>query len=176
MGHTCAVRAWAVQQLLSNVRALLDSRKHCRGENRMEPTHARALLLEQHERLRRLFTEIQVVAERVLSGEGVVAELQVRLDELREAFAEHNASEEAWLEPILRLDFAWGPARIARMLEEHGAEHASFREAMSGSALEIAARMAELVEDIDAHMAAEERTFLSPGVLRDDVVVTEDGD
>jgi hypothetical protein len=62
------------------------------------------------------------------------------------------------------------------MFEEHAAEHASFREAMTGSALAIAARMAELAEDVDAHMAAEERTFLSPGVLRDDVVVTDDGD
>jgi iron-sulfur cluster repair protein YtfE (RIC family) len=133
----------------------------------MEPTQARAVLLAQHDRLRRLLAEIQVVADRVLVGEGVVAvaELQAHLDVLRTAFAEHNASEEALLEPILRLDFAWGPARIARMLEEHGAEHASFREAMSASALDIAARMAELVEDIEAHMAAEERTFLSPGVL-----------
>lgn len=142
----------------------------------MEPTQARAVLLEQHERLRRLLTDVQTVADRVLAGEGVVAELQQHLDALRAAFAEHNDSEEALLEPILRLDFAWGPARIARMLEEHSAEHASFREAMEGSALDVAARMADLVEDIDAHMAAEERTFLSPGVLRDDVVATDDGD
>lgn len=142
----------------------------------MEPTQARTVLLEQHERLRRLLAEVQVVADRALAGETVVAELQQHLDELRSAFAEHNTSEEALLEPILRLDFAWGPARIARMLEEHGAEHASFREAMAGPVLEIAARMAELIEEIDAHMAAEERTFLSPSVLRDDVVTTDDGD
>jgi iron-sulfur cluster repair protein YtfE (RIC family) len=145
-------------------------------ELRMEPTQARAVLLGQHDGLRRLLTQIQEVADRVLAGEGLVAELQQHLDELRAAFAEHNASEETLLEPILRLDFAWGPARIARMLEEHGAEHASFREALSRTALEIAARMSDLVEEIDAHMAAEERTFLSPSVLRDDVVTIDDGD
>ena len=142
----------------------------------MEPTHARAVLLEQHERLRCRLTEAQTVADRVLAGEGVEPALQEHIDGLRTAFAEHNASEEALLEPILRLDFAWGPARIARMLEEHSGEHASFREAMEGPILAIAARMGDLVEQIDAHMAAEERTFLSPAVLRDDAVTVDDGD
>jgi iron-sulfur cluster repair protein YtfE (RIC family) len=136
----------------------------------MEPSQARSLLLDQHNRLRRLLTEIQAVADRVLEGEGVTAELQERLGELRRAFAEHNTSEESLLEPILRLDFAWGPARIERMMEEHTAEHVSFREALAGPDLEVASRMRELIEDIDAHMAAEERTFLSPGVLRDDII------
>lgn len=145
-------------------------------DDRMEPSRARASILEQHERLRQILGDTQVIAERVLAGEGLVRELEQQLEILRTAFWDHNQSEEALLEPILRLDYAWGPARIARMLEEHGAEHAAIREALSGSALEVAARMAELAEDIDAHMAAEERTFLSPGVLRDDVVSTEDGD
>jgi iron-sulfur cluster repair protein YtfE (RIC family) len=153
-----------------------DRARRVHASNVMDPTRARAVLLAQHDRLRRLLMVAQAVADRVLGGEGVVAELHPHLDALQAAFAEHNASEEELLEPILRLDFAWGPARIARMLEEHAAEHASFREAMSGPALEIAGRIAELIEDIDAHMAAEERTFLSPGVLRDDVVETDDGD
>jgi iron-sulfur cluster repair protein YtfE (RIC family) len=145
-------------------------------EERMEPTQARAVLLEQHERLRQLLGDAQALAARVLAGEGTEAELQACLDVLRAAFAEHNASEESLLEPILRLDFAWGPARIARMIEEHAAEHASFRAVLATPALAIAARMDDLVEDVDAHMAAEERTFLSPGVLRDDVVTTDNGD
>jgi hypothetical protein len=133
----------------------------------MEPSKARAVLLAHHERLRQLLAEMQRVAERVLAGEGVVADLAARIDEVRNAFALHNATEEAMLEPILRIDFAWGPARIARMLEEHAAEHATLRVALEGADLEVAAGIAALVEDIDAHMAAEERTFLSPGVLRD---------
>lgn len=141
----------------------------------MEPSRARALILEQHERLRRLLTETQALADRVLAGGGGVAALEQQLELLRTAFWDHNQSEEALLEPILRLDFAWGPARIARMLEEHGAEHAAIREALAGGALEVAARLVELVEDIDAHMAAEERTFLSPGVLRDDIITVEGG-
>ncbi len=141
----------------------------------MEPSQARAILLSQHDRLRRLLTQIQVIADRVLEGEGVVAELHEQLEELRAAFAEHNASEETLLEPILRLDFAWGPPRIQRMLEEHAAEHAMFRETLAGPDLEVAERMGDVIEEIDAHMAAEERTFLSPSVLRDDILNVEEG-
>lgn len=141
----------------------------------MEPSRARATILEQHERLRRLLAEAQVLAARVLAGQGGVAALERQLELVRTAFWDHNQSEEALLEPILRLDYAWGPARIARMLEEHGAEHAAIREALAGNTLDVAARLEELVEDIDAHMAAEERTFLSPGVLRDDIVTVEGG-
>jgi hypothetical protein len=134
---------------------------------RMEPSRARAMLLAQHEHLRLLLEELAGVADRVMRGEGVMGELTTRLEVLRGAFALHNATEEAMLEPILRIDYAWGPARIARMMEEHGAEHASLRAALAGADLDVAARVVELVEDIDAHMAAEERTFLSQGVLRD---------
>ena len=133
----------------------------------MEPSAARALLLAQHDRLRRLLADTADVAERVVAGEGSLDHLQDLLGAVRIAFAEHNASEETLLEPILRLDHAWGPPRIARMLEEHSAEHASFREALARPAHELASEMGDLVELIDAHIAAEERTFLSPGVLRD---------
>jgi hypothetical protein len=51
------------------------------------------------------------------------------------------------------------------MLEEHVAEHAAFWDLLAGPASEVAARMDELLEELDAHMAAEERTFLSPLVL-----------
>ena len=51
------------------------------------------------------------------------------------------------------------------MLEEHVAEHAAFWEMLTGSTVEVAARMDELIDELDAHMAAEERTFLSPLVL-----------
>jgi hypothetical protein len=56
------------------------------------------------------------------------------------------------------------------MLEEHVAEHAAFWELLSGTQAEVAERIGELAEELDAHMAAEERTFLSPVTLRDDVI------
>jgi hypothetical protein len=131
------------------------------------------LLLAEHDRLRRLLTDTAEVAVRVLAKERSLDHFEDLLAAVRSAFAEHNASEETLLEPILRLDLAWGPPRIARMLEEHGAEHTSFRAALERPALELAGEMSELVELIEAHMEAEERTFLSPGVLRDDLVGSE---
>lgn len=132
----------------------------------MQPGDARTQLLREHERLRALMSEALALAARLPRGEAPLADLARALDELRHAFAEHNANEEALLEPILCGDPAWGPARIARMLEEHAAEHAVFRALLAGSDEEVADRLADFAEEVDAHMAAEERTFLSPAVLR----------
>lgn len=132
----------------------------------VQPDQARAQLLREHERLRALLGDALTLAGGALRGAGSWSEVQRALDELRDAFAAHNASEEALLAPILGEDATIGPARIARMIEEHAAEHAAFRAALAGPPEEVARRLEELAEEIDAHMAAEERTFLSPGVLR----------
>jgi hypothetical protein len=134
-------------------------------EQHVLPSQARAKLLREHERLRSMLRDALALAARLRAGEPVQTELEALLDRLGRAFAAHNRTEEALLEPILHADPAWGPARVARMLEEHAGEHAAMRAALSGSALDVAARLPELSEEIDAHMAAEERTFLSPGVL-----------
>jgi hypothetical protein len=61
------------------------------------------------------------------------------------------------------------------MMEEHRAEHAVIRAALTGTDRDVAHRVADLRELVEAHMAAEERTFLSRGVLRDDLVTVESG-
>ncbi|MEO8702775.1 MAG: hypothetical protein ABI867_22210 [Kofleriaceae bacterium] len=58
------------------------------------------------------------------------------------------------------------------MLEEHLAEHAAFWELLCGSRAEVAGRIEELAEELEAHMVAEERTFLSSATLREDVIRT----
>ena len=59
---------------------------------------------------------------------------------------------------------------IDRMLEEHVGEHAAFWEALAGSPDGVALRIDDLVDELDAHMAAEERTFLSPLVLHPEAI------
>ncbi len=140
----------------------------------MKPSEVRKQLLEQHTHLRELFAIAQGLAAKLLAGDMVAAELQAVLVDLRSAFAEHNTSEEKVLEPLLGSGDAWAPLRVKRMVEEHTAEHAAFRAALAGETIEVAARIAELAEDVDAHMLAEERTFLNPAVLRDDVINLED--
>jgi iron-sulfur cluster repair protein YtfE (RIC family) len=138
----------------------------------MKPSEARAQLLAQHARIRALLEGAGTAARQVLAGAGGVDFRRIA-DELRAALVEHNLAEEAVLEPILRAGDAWGPVRVSRMIEEHAGEHAAFREALDGTDGEVAARMADLAEEIEAHMLAEERTFLSPSVLRDDVINLE---
>lgn len=129
----------------------------------MDALEARTVLLRQHDDLRRILDQVRAAADHDRAA------LPALLVALRAAFADHNAAEERLLEPILRLDYAWGPARVARMVEEHAGEHAALR-ASADPALDDAAAIASLVEQIAAHMDAEERTVLAIGVLRDDPV------
>jgi hypothetical protein len=125
-----------------------------------------ALLLEQHDGLRVRTSRCLALSDRLQRGEPVATELATELVRLREAFLDHNDVEERLLEPFLSSSDAWGPLRVDRMLEEHAAEHAAFLAQLEGNTAEIAARFADFAEDLDAHMAAEERTFLSRRVLQ----------
>lgn len=132
----------------------------------------RTTLLAQHEQLRGRLAECSALAKQLRDGEPVLGELEVALAELRGAFAEHNVLESTTLGPLLGSSQDWGKVLVDRMLEEHVAEHAVFWELLAGTALDVANRMDELVDELDAHMAAEERTFLSPQVLRERAVHT----
>lgn len=136
----------------------------------MQPTIARQTLLAQHERIRGHLAGCAALAQRIRNGEPVHAQLDAALDGLRRDFAEHNVTETAVLRPLLASSSAYGHLLIDRMLEEHVAEHAAFWVLLSGSGADLAERIYELAEELDAHMAAEERTFLSPMTLRDDVI------
>ena len=139
----------------------------------MNATEARNALLEQHARIRRQLELCTTLAHRHRSGGGgdaVDVELDRALAELREEFSDHNQAETAIIGELLRGPAAWGSLLVDRMLEEHVAEHAAFWELLSGTPGEIATRIDDLAEELDAHMAAEERTFLSPVTLRDDVI------
>jgi hypothetical protein len=141
----------------------------------MEPSQARQQLLAEHDELRTILARADRIAREVVAGAAVTAELRDVLQLCRDLFAIHNASEERLLGPILQQDFAWGQVRIDRMFEEHRAEHAEIFAALRGPVREVAGRIGDLRELVEAHMAAEERTFLSRGVLRDDVVTVEGG-
>lgn len=133
----------------------------------MVPRDVRPLLLRQHDRLRVELARCESAARRFRDGCGPAIALRHAVTTLRDAFAAHNVTEEAWLRPLLAGSAALGERRIARMLEEHLAEHAMLSEQLVGPDDVIAARMPGIVEELEAHMAAEERTFLSRAVLPD---------
>lgn len=132
----------------------------------MMPSAARDALLAQHARLRVLFGEALALARRrETAGDGAAA-LEELLPRICRAFAEHNRYEESVLRPVLLARDDLGPARVDRMMEEHVEEHRAFVEQLAG-ALPSAFALADFIEEVEAHMAAEERVFLNVAVLRD---------
>ncbi len=132
----------------------------------MDGDAARAKLMSQHQGIRTRLDRCTRLAHDVLAGVPIANELDVALSQLRNEFVAHNVTETALVRQLLRGLVDRGPLLIDRMLEEHLAEHAEFWEKLSGTASEVASRIDDLVEELEAHMAAEERTFLSPLVLR----------
>jgi len=138
----------------------------------MNATEARAMLLTQHARIRVQLDLCIGLAKMYRSGYRVGNELDVELSRLRAELEQHNQTEGNIVGNLLHGSAAWGLLLIDRMLEEHVAEHAAFWDYLSGTHGEVAEKIDDLAEEIDAHMAAEERTFLSPVTLRDDVIQT----
>ena len=136
----------------------------------MSAETTRLLLLGQHERLRIGLSTSVRLATRFRADGGGGDELDLALEQLRGEFDVHNEAETAVIRQLLHGPAAWGSLLIDRMLEEHVAEHIAFCEMLAGTRDEIAARIEDLAEELEAHMAAEERTFLAPVTLRDDVL------
>jgi iron-sulfur cluster repair protein YtfE (RIC family) len=136
----------------------------------MKADAARKLLVAQHARIRGDLNRCSALVQRLRDGGPVNAELDQWITQLRTDFEDHNTTETALIVPLLRDSSGWGTRLVDRMLEEHVAEHAAFWAQLGGSREQLAACMTDLVEELDAHMAAEERTFLSPLVLREEVI------
>jgi hypothetical protein len=131
----------------------------------MDPADARLHLLAQHAELRELLDIVTGLARAYVAGDRVEERLDRAIAELRDSFARHNRLEERVIAPLL--DGSLGPARLARMLEEHAHEHRAMVAFLSRHAREMAAEIPDFAEELAAHMDAEERTFLSAQVLRD---------
>jgi hypothetical protein len=136
----------------------------------MSAEATRTRLLQQHERLRHHMNICTRLAQLFRAGQATGRDLDIALDVLREEFALHNETETAVIQKLLHGPASWGSLLIDRMFEEHVAEHSAFWDLLSGTHSEMASRIEDLADELDAHMAAEERTFLAPVTLRDDVI------
>jgi len=136
----------------------------------MDADQARRKLLGQHEAIREHISRCVVLAHRFRNGENLARELDDALDTLRAKLSEHNAGETKLVGPLLHDCPRWGTLLIDRMLEEHLAEHAAFWDKLHGPTYEVVERIEDLADELDAHMAAEERTFLNPQVLHPDAI------
>lgn len=141
----------------------------------MNAENTRRFLLAQHDQLRAHVQTATRLAKLHRAGHNPGPELDMALEVLREEFAAHNQTETTAISQLMHGPAAWGSLLIDRMFEEHIAEHAVFWELLSGTRSEVAARIDDLADELEAHMAAEERTFLAPVTLRDDVILARTG-
>lgn len=126
-------------------------------------------LVRQHGTLRAMMDECEALAERIDAGRGDISALVRGVAALRTAFEAHNEFEEQVLRPVLRSLDAFGEVRIEHMFADHVDEHRALRHRLDGPTGELRATLYEL----RAHLAGEERYFLSARILRDDLVSLE---
>jgi|GEM_PF-1449330 len=131
----------------------------------MEPALARQALLMQHDAIRQRLARCSILAARFHEGEVVADLLADELGDLRRSIAVHNDTENVLIRVLLVHANQWGNQLIERMLVEHLSEHDAMWKLLTGPIQDVASRIPDLVEDLEAHMAAEERTFLSSEVM-----------
>ena len=136
------------------------------------PSEVRRALLVEHARIARLLAELEDLADRVRMGDDTGGRFDTVAHQLRRMLVDHNQAEEAALEPLLRVVDSWGPVRVEEMLLEHRREHAELSMALTRPTGELADKIPRVAADLRAHMAREERSFLSSEVLRDDIVTS----
>jgi hypothetical protein len=146
---------------------------------RLDAGAARGAILAQHERIRALLERARAVAEAALDGSPPSADaVASTIGDIRTIMEVHLAFEEKSLLPILHDDPPLGPARAARLLDEHSRQRETLamlhREACAFPDLPILpAKLAFLTEWLLADMGEEERSLLIPEVVRDDVIVVD---
>jgi hypothetical protein len=135
------------------------------------PSEVRRALLGEHARISTLITELEDLAERVSAGEDLGRRFPAVAAQLERALERHNEAEEVALAPFLGQADAWGPLRVAGLLEEHKQEHTSLRAVLVDPDVRRLARaVPRFAADLREHIAHEERTFLEPELLRDDII------
>jgi iron-sulfur cluster repair protein YtfE (RIC family) len=130
------------------------------------PSAALATLATQHRQLREMIAYCDELANELDAGRVEPAQLLRAVVTLRQTFDTHNELEEQLLPPVM-IDTDWlGAVRVARMIEDHVEEHGALaRELETTTSSELRGVLASL----RAHLDSEERYFLSPKVLRDDL-------
>lgn len=125
------------------------------------PSKIFAELMEQHAGIRRLIVRCETTTGPALWE--VVDDLRVALDA-------HNRYEERMLLPLLPQLDAFGDVRIEQMIDNHIHEHLAMNEQLrtdSPAALRVA------LDRLLLHLESEERYFVTPRLLRDDIVTLE---
>ena len=148
----------------------------------IRPSEVRGRILRGHEALRRQLDDLASVTHALRDGDDSAVGHAISLcEELLIELSRHIDLEDAVLAPLLRDVDAWGPIRAARLLRHHVDQRAELkliaeRSHSEHAPITLAAVLSDLIEDLRADMAFEERDVLSADLLRDDVTSSgEDG-
>lgn len=146
----------------------------------MDNAKIRKIILVEHDGLRGGLRSIDSLLAQYEAGDAsALTRAQLELKNFVAGFLRHIEHEERILEPVLATIDAWGPVRKKAMDEEHAMQRELVgRLARMDATLDTPGWLREVRtfrDDLLRDMADEERTCLSPNVLRDDVVVV-DGD
>jgi len=124
-------------------------------------------LAAQHAALRDQIARCEELADELDAGRIEAAQLLAAVSELRLAFDAHNRFEERLLRPILldRGPGALRALRVARMARDHTEEHRAMRRGLEPT---TSSQLRDALDSLSAHLDAEERSFVTPKILRDD--------
>jgi hypothetical protein len=151
-------------------------------ERRLDAGTARGIILGQHGRIRALLERARAVAEAALDGEPRSPDaVASAIGDIRTIMEVHLAFEEKALLPILRDDPPLGPTRADRLLDEHVRQRETLAKLHHEASVApegpmLAAKLAFLTSWLLADMNEEERSLLTPDVVRDDVVAVDQAD
>jgi iron-sulfur cluster repair protein YtfE (RIC family) len=151
------------------------------------PSTVRGEVLGQHEAVRDLLQRVIAEATLVLrppQGQARVGhagggeEVSRMAYELRQRFRSHLAFEERLLLPVLASADVWGPERARNLMEEHARQREELDELVQGLEAgwekpRVARALRALATDLLRDMQEEERDYLHPDILRDDVITLE---
>jgi hemerythrin-like domain-containing protein len=144
----------------------------------LDNSKIRKMVLIEHEGLRGSMRAIEALLPRVSAGEQeALVAAHAQFNDFLQTFLRHVEHEERILRPVLEVIDAWGEVRRARMDHEHTEQRALVMRLAAIDPLPDPRNWAREVDDfvtmVRVDMADEEKTCLSPSVLRDDVVVVD---
>ena len=136
----------------------------------LKHSQIRASLLQEHERLRARMREL----ESHLDGGGVV-KVGPAFKQFLAELLEHIGHEEAVLRPVLAQGDAWARLRVEALDREHHEQRVKLAELaeLDPSSAPFTERVREALGWIRLDMAGEEKSLLTPEVLRDDIIVID---
>jgi hypothetical protein len=150
--------------------------------HRVDASTARRGILAQHVRIRELLERARSVADKALDEAPLSADaVASAIGDIRATLDVHLRFEEKVLCEILEDDLPLGPERATRLREDHAKQRATLAtlhdEARAAPQRPIlAAKLAFLASWLLDDMEEEERSLLTPEVVRDDIVAVDQCD